>query len=85
MEQIVEVSNLSLNEYKTLHLYCPKCNSTDIKRKFIASVSIYGYLPKSPVDLCVSCGFKSEESFSSINFREKRNYKLNQILDNGIQ
>jgi hypothetical protein len=39
-------------------------------------VSKYGHLPTPPVDFCDDCGFKSQESFSSINFRHQRDYKL---------
>ncbi len=89
MTNIVDVSNLSLKEaenvidelYKSLDLYCPACKSTNIKRKFVVPVSNYGHLPKPPVDLCSNCGFKSEESFSNINFRENRNYKIEQLLN----
>jgi len=91
---IVDISNLSIedaeniidNLYKGLDLHCPICKSTNIKRKFFVPVSNYGHLPKPPVDLCNKCGFKSEESFSTINFRIKRDYKIEQILkEDGIQ
>lgn len=86
---IIDVSNLSIEDaenvidelYKSLDFYCPICKSTNIKRKFIVPVSNYGHLPKPPVDLCNDCGFNSEESFSTINFRVKRDYKIEQILE----
>lgn len=71
--------------YKDLNLYCPICNSTKIERKFWIPVSKEGYLPKPPVDLCNDCGFVSEESFSQINFRNIRESKIQQILEDGIQ
>ena len=64
---------------------CPKCESLNVRRKFYVPVSKYGHLPKNPVDFCEECEFKSEESFASINFRKQRDYKIEQILENGIQ
>ena len=55
---------------------CPKCDSLNVKRRFYVPVSKYGHLPTPPVDFCDDCGFKSQESFSSINFRHQRDYKL---------
>ena len=86
----VDLSNIVLPEDKqvieSLSICCPFCKSTNVKRKFVVPVSNYGHLPKPPVDLCSDCGFKSEESFLTINFRIKRDYKIEQILkEDGIQ
>ena len=67
------------------NMACPKCDSLNVNRRFYAPVSKYGHLPTPPVDFCDDCGFKSQESFSSINFRHQRDYKLEQILQNGVQ
>jgi hypothetical protein len=69
----------------SINFACPKCGSSNIRRKFYVPISKYGYLPKPPVDFCDDCEFKSEESFCSINFRNERDYKIEQILQNGIQ
>lgn len=62
-------------------MYCPKCNSLDIIKKKYVNTSIYGHLPnKGPFDICNSCDFKSEESFKVINFINRRNEKIEQIL-----
>ncbi len=66
-----------------LELFCPECKSVDIARNYYVK-SIYGSLPDKPKDFCKSCGFKSIEPFDSINFRNSRDNKLNEILD-GIQ
>ena len=85
----IDISNLSFKDakkvvnglYKEMNLFCPKCKSIDIKRSYVVSVSNYGHLPKPSVDLCNSCGFKSVETFSNINFIEKRNSKIEQLLN----
>lgn len=77
MEKIYsEISNSIKNSF------CPNCKSVDVKRKTFVPVSIYGHLPKNSVDVCMSCGFKSEDSFFAIN----RNNLIEIVINkNGIQ
>ena len=64
-----------------MNFYCPECESTDIKTSLSEPVSNYGYLPNPLVYICKHCGFRSKESFSVINFRKNRDYKIEQILN----
>ncbi len=65
------------------NVFCPKCKSLDIKKMQYVNTSIYGHLPnKGPFDICNSCGFKSKDSFSYINFRDNRDNKIEEILKN---
>lgn len=74
-----------MTDFIDVELCCPNCNSMNIRKRFWIPASKEGHLPKPPVDLCESCGFVSEESFVSINFRNIRNIKLQQILsENGV-
>lgn len=61
---------------------CPKCGSDEIHKKHCYS-SIYGALNEIPTDFCKKCGFKSVEPFERINFREKRDNKIETILKKG--
>lgn len=59
---------------------CPECGSSNISTRIVYPISNEGHLPKSPVDFCFDCEFKSEETFLSLNFKSFRDYKLQQIL-----
>jgi len=60
---------------------CPVCGSDDIEKSYYYN-SIYGYLDQVAKDICHRCGFKSSEPFSIINFRNLRDNKINNIINN---
>ena len=60
---------------------CPQCYSNNITRHFFVS-TIPGVITEKSYDSCKSCGFISKEySFGLLNEINKREDKINKILD----
>lgn len=76
---------MNLTELKLPQLHtnmnCPQCYSNNIARHFCIS-TITGVITETPYDSCKRCGFISKEySFSLLNEINKREEKINKILD----
>lgn len=61
---------------------CPECKSDNTGKRFFINVGgDVSVSNKKPVDYCIECGFETEERFSKINFINKRNKKIELVLD----
>lgn len=65
--------------------FCPECKSTNITKRIHHPISKSGHLPYPKVDYCYDCGFKSNQSFKSINLTNNREIIIENILEHGIQ
>jgi transcriptional regulator NrdR family protein len=64
---------------------CPKCDSSDTKIVFSADISNSScdIISENTMYICCKCKFTTYESFKVLNIINKRNDKLNIILENG--
>jgi transposase-like protein len=64
---------------------CPKCDSSNTKIIFSADVSNMSkeLISENIMYICWKCKFTSTESFKTMNIINKRNDKINIILENG--